>query len=302
MRSFCSKKLYPEKKLFLKNRILLFGVILMLGIVFYVVNLPLVVWAKSPEVQMQAQEPTQRSEQSEDIRPPHLIQTVTEQDIYEGMLWLGVLETPVLEAGDCEKAYENVQGSVVLLHMENAYGSGVIWELTPGNIIVASSKHVLEYWDENSSYVRFSQGYTVSGKLLGISQEYDIGFLAIDNTEFAYSVLEELCCVHWDMLSYQTLQAGDDMFCIGAGDGTAEGSSVYYQGTIADMWLYIEDFEEYMIYGYGYAEPGMSGGGVFDAKGNLIGLLTGATADGETASLPLPVMIEAYEALRYGGS
>lgn len=55
-----------------------------------------------------------------------------------------------------------------------------------------------------------------------------------------------------------------------------------------------------MIYGYGQAEPGMSGGGVFDAKGNLIGLLTGATPDGETAALPLPVIMEAYESARGG--
>lgn len=236
----------------------------------------------------------------EETMPPHLIQTVSEQDIYEGLLWLGVLKTPVLETGDCDKAYENVKNSVVLLHMESAYGSGVIWELTPENIIIASSRHVLEYWDETSSYVRFPQGYAVPGKILGISQEYDIGFLAIDNSEFDLSELEKLCFVRWDMLSYQALQSGDEMFCIGAGREAEEGSGTFYQGTIADMWLYIEDFGEYMIYGYGYAEPGMSGGGVFDAKGNLIGILTGATADGETATLPLPVMIEAYEALRGG--
>lgn len=236
----------------------------------------------------------------EETTPPHLIQTVSEQDIYEGLLWLGVLETPVLEVEDCEKAYENVKNSVVLLHMGNAYGSGVIWELTPENVIIASSRHVLEYWDETFGYVRFPQGYTAPGKILGISQEYDIGFLAIDNNEFEYSELEKLQYIHWDMLSYQALQSGDEMFCIGVGSEAEEGSGTFYQGTIADMWLYIEDFGEYMIYGYGYAEPGMSGGGVFDAKGNLIGILTGATADGETATLPLPVMIEAYETLRGG--
>ena len=257
--------------------------------------------AKTPVEQMQTQQSAQQVEHSEEIPPPHLIQTVSEQDIYEGLLWLGVLETPVLDTGDCEKAYENVKNSVVLLHMKNAYGSGVIWKMTPEKIIIASSKHVLDYWEETESYVRFPQGYTSSGKILGISQEYDIGFLAIDNTEFDYPRLENLHYIHWDMLSYQNLQAGDEMFCIGAGDEAAEGSGVYYRGTIADMWLYIEDFDEYMIYGYGHAEPGMSGGGVFDAKGNLIGILTGATADGETATLPLPVMIEAYEALRYGG-
>ena len=41
--------------------------------------------------------------------PPHLIQSVTEQDLYEGMVCLGMLECPVLQEADCEKAFENVK-------------------------------------------------------------------------------------------------------------------------------------------------------------------------------------------------
>ncbi|MCI9465080.1 MAG: trypsin-like peptidase domain-containing protein [Lachnospiraceae bacterium] len=237
--------------------------------------------------------------QTEEAEPPHLIQTVTEQDIYEGLIWLGALETAVSEEKDCEKAYGNVKGSVVLLHMEDIYGSGVIWDLTPDYVIIASSRHVLEYWEETSGYVRFSQGYFTPGKILYISQEYDVAFLAVDNTEFTYRQLEEMRYVHRDISLYQTLQAGDEMFSVGADVENTE-VPLYYKGSIADAWMYIEDFGEYMIYGYGQAEPGMSGGGVFDAKGNLIGLLTGATPDGETAALPLPVIMEAYESARGG--
>ncbi|MCM1153797.1 MAG: serine protease [Roseburia sp.] len=270
--------------------------ILVFIITVTVERMPLRAVGDSEQIQAENEQSVQSG--AYQIPPPHLIQTVTEQDIYEGLLWLGALETPVLENGDCAAAYENVKDSVVLVHMENAYGSGVIWEMTPEMIIIASSKHVLEYWDEAFSYVRFPQGYTATGKVLGISQEYDIGFLAIDNAEFTYPELEKLRCAHGDMLLYQAMQTGDEMFCAGAGDEAQEGSGTYYPGTLESMWMYIEDFGEYMIYAHGYAEPGMSGGGVFDARGNLIGILTGATADGETASLPLPVMIEAYEVLR----
>ena len=44
--------------------------------------------------------------------PPHLIQSVTEQDLYEGMVCLGMLECPVLQEADCEKAFENVKDCV----------------------------------------------------------------------------------------------------------------------------------------------------------------------------------------------
>ena len=55
-----------------------------------------------------------------------------------------------------------------------------------------------------------------------------------------------------------------------------------------------EEFGAYMIYGYGYARAGMSGGGTFDAKGNFVGMISGGTAESETASVPLICIEEAY--------
>ena len=67
--------------------------------------------------------------------PPHLIQSVTEQDLYEGMICLGMLECPVLQEADCEKAFENVKDCVVRVIMGNAYGSGILWELTADRVL-----------------------------------------------------------------------------------------------------------------------------------------------------------------------
>ena len=245
---------------------------------------------------------------------PHLIQTVTEQDIFEGMLSLGLLECKVLETSDCEAAYENIKDCIVQLRMRSAYGSGVIWEITPEQIIIVTNKHVLDYWEDEISYVRFPQGYFTGAEILAISEEYDIGFLAVSNTEFDYRELEQIRYAHHDAELYQTLCSGDDMFCVGAADvvddkenteNTPEYSLnwrdqavIFYQGSVADTWRYIEEFEEYMLYCYGHAREGMSGGGSFDGKGNLIGIISGATMNGETASIPLPIIIEAYEEIR----
>lgn len=226
----------------------------------------------------------------------HLIQTVTEKDIFEGMLALGFLECEVLEMNDCEAAYENVKECVVQIRMESAYGSGIILEMTPERIIIVTNKHVLEYWEDEISYVQFPQGYFTGAKMLAVSEEYDIGFLEVSCTEFDYQELEQIRYVHYDEELYQTLQSGDEMFCAGAEDVvSAETTADFYQGSIADTWRYIEEFEEYMLYGYGYAREGMSGGGSFDARGNFIGIISGATMSGETASVPLPLIIEAYE-------
>ena len=247
---------------------------------------------------------------AKEAQTPHLIQTVTEQDIFEGMLSLGLLECNVLEANDCEAAYENVKDCIVQLHMRSAYGSGVIWEITPEQIIIVTNKHVLDYWENEISYVQFPQGYFTGAEIFAISEEYDIGFLAVSNTEFDYPELEQIRYVHHDAELYQTLHTGDDMFCVGVTDvvddkENAEHSPnrhdqamIFFQGSIADTWRYIEEFEEDMLYCYGHAREGMSGGGSFDGKGNLIGIISGATMTGETASVPLPIIIKVYEEIR----
>ena len=236
---------------------------------------------------------------AEGSQVPHLIQTVTEQDIFEGKLSLGFLESPVLEEGDCSMAYENIKSCIVRIHMGNAYGSGVIFQITPENIVIVTNKHVLSYWDEPVSYVQFPQGYFTQARVLGTSTEHDIGFLLVDDQEFDYQELEQLRYVHWDMDKYKAMQTGDTLFCTGAGDEMeADGTDGFYQGSVGDMYYYIDDFGEYMIYGYGYAREGMSGGGTFDSYGNFIGMISGATMGGETASVPLPAILEAYEEIR----
>ena len=232
---------------------------------------------------------------TEKRQTPHLIQTVTEKDLFEGQLALGFLESPVLTQGDCAAAYENVKNCIVRIHMGNAYGSGVVFRMTPECVIIVTNKHVLSYWDDAVSYVQFPQGYFTGARVLGMADEHDVGFLSVDNGEFDFGDLERLRYVRWDMERYQKMQAGDAIFCTGAGDAAeADGTDSFYQGSVGDMALYIDDFGEYMIFAYGYAREGMSGGGTFDSYGNFIGMISGATVSGETASVPLPTILEAY--------
>lgn len=234
-----------------------------------------------------------------EVQAPHLIQTVTEQDIFEGRLALGFLESPVLAEGDCSAAYENVKNCIVRIHMGNAYGSGVVFQITPETVIIVTNKHVLSYWEDSVSYVQFQQGYFTQAEILGVSGEHDIGFLTVDIREFDYQELETLQYVHWDLDRYQAIQAGDALFCTGAGDEMEEDvTDTFYPGSVGDMNYYIDDFGESMIYGYGYAREGMSGGGTFDAYGNFIGMISGATMGGETASVPLPAILDAYDGIR----
>lgn len=223
--------------------------------------------------------------------PPHLIQTVTEQDLFEGLLALDFLECPVSEGESIEAAYENVKKCVVGIHMENAYGSGIILQMTSEQIIIASNRHVLNYWEDDTGYVEFYQGYITDGYILGISGQYDIGFLAVDNEQLGYQALQSLYYARCNEDAYQKLQVRDEIFCVGGIQETED----FYPGIVEYLWVYIDELEGYMLRAYGNAIPGMSGGGTFDTKGNLVGMVTASSKNFETASIPLPVLLEAYE-------
>lgn len=229
----------------------------------------------------------------EDSLPPHLIQSVNDRDIYEGLVALGLLECETLDEANLSQAYELVKDCVVRVNMGNAYGSGIIWRMTNESVVIATNEHVLAYWDDITGFVHCPQGYYLNARVLGISEVYDVGFLLIDREELAYEELETFRYVSADTEIYEGLLPGDDMFCVGA--GMAVGAVEHHEGTVQDTWQYIEDFENNMLYAYGYARAGMSGGGVFDDCGHFIGMLTGGTLRNEIAAVPLPCIEEAWQ-------
>ena len=166
--------------------------------------------------------------------PPHLIQTVNDQDIYEGLVALGLLECSTLDEEDSSQAYEMVKDCVVRVNMGNAYGSGVIWQLTEDAVIVATNAHVLAYWDDMTGVLHFPQGYYLNASVLGISESYDVGFLRVDIEALGYEQLGTLRFVSADAEIYERLETGDAMFSVGT--GMAIGAVEYHEGTVEEPW------------------------------------------------------------------
>ena len=230
--------------------------------------------------------------------PPHLIQTVTERDIYEGLLALGYLETAALDAPDCGLAYGNVRDCIVQIRMGNANGSGIVWKLTDSYIVIATNRHVLDYWTAERGYVHFPQGFDMDAQLIGRSDRADVGFVAVDCGLFTDEELMRIKYARIDEAAYEAVEEGDEMFLVDA--GSARRQEQYYVGSVGDKRRYIEEFDAYMLYGHCFAEAGMSGGGTFDGRGYLIGMTTGGTERDETASVPLPDLLAAYEEVVQG--
>lgn len=115
-------------------------------------------------------------EAKEPTLPPHLIQSVSGEDIVKGMLALDLFHCPVLEEPDLETACENVRDTVVRIDMGKAYGSGVICWITADGAVIATNRHVLDYWREETGVIRFPQGYYAGASMLGSSETCDVGF------------------------------------------------------------------------------------------------------------------------------
>lgn len=257
----------------------------------------ILLWGTSlslPPQTVQAEEsfpPPQMAQEKEPSLPPHLIQSVSSQDIYRGMLAFDLSHCPVLREEDVETACENVRGSVVRVDMGNAYGSGVIFRLTEDSVIIATNRHVLDHWREDVGVVWFPQGFYVSAQAVGSAQDCDVGFLKVDNSELDIETLLTLRDVFVDEEASRTLSAGDAAFCLGA-DRAAE--TVFQEAVVAETEKYIDIFGGEMLYLHGFAKEGMSGGGIFDGYGHLIGLLAGGTWQNEVAAVPADQVLRAY--------
>lgn len=224
--------------------------------------------------------------------PPHLIQSVSEEDIFEGMLALDLFHCPVLEEPDLETAFENVKNSVVRIDMGTAYGSGVICWITAEGAVIATNRHVLAYWQDESGVLRFPQGYYAGARVLGSSKDCDVGFLLVDREEIGLQALSELRSAFAGEGVFSEMRQGQEIFCLGAGKGEEE--LIFQEAVLEDTDRYIETFGGEMLYGHGFAREGMSGGGMFDGCGRLIGLLTGGTYQNEIAGVPVTQVLEAY--------
>lgn len=223
--------------------------------------------------------------------PPHLIQSVSDEDIFEGMLALDLFHCPILEEPDLEAAYENVRDSVVRIDMGKAYGSGVICWMTEEGAVIATNRHVLDYWREETGVVRFPQGYYAGARMLGSSEICDVGFLLVEKEEIGLRAFSGLRSALADGI-YGGLRVDEEIFCLGA--GREEDEMLFEKAVLKETDKYIETFGSEMLYGRGFAREGMSGGGMFDGCGRLIGLLTGGTDRNEIAGVSVVQMLEAY--------
>lgn len=227
-----------------------------------------------------------------------LIQATSLEEDYRGAAKLGLLVTRRAVGGEVEEAFENVLCSCVRVKVEGHYGSGSIYKMLEDEVIIVTNRHVLQYWNEDS-YVTFFNGRAAGGTLLGVSEEADLGFISIPTAGFTYEELLTFRNIRIPQISEtettsEKVSAEDNrIFMIDIASNW--NIPAMMEGILIYSYTYLEDFHTEMLYAKGEAIPGMSGGGVFDAYGNYLGMLTGATLQNELAAVPAETITKEYE-------
>lgn len=195
-------------------------------------------------------------------------------------------------AKEDEQALLNaISPAIVRIEAGKLFGSGIILDIGQDQILVITNRHLME---GDTPDVIFWDGMRAKAEALGYSEDCDLGFLQISLDDSQDMQVDSYRCARYDAAVFADLKAGDELFILGSADYPA-GNLSY--GTIGNCSIYMEDFEMDMLWAYCEVKPGMSGSGVFDRWGNLIGMVCGGNEEKEAAALPLDRILEEWQTI-----
>lgn len=183
-------------------------------------------------------------------------------------------------------------GMMVQLRAGNVQGSGVLYGIRGEDLVILTAAHVLE-GAEDAVAVTFADEWSVLADGYECSALGDYAAVRVSGEDVPAERLEQYLCVNVDKDSFDTATAGTGCIVMGCRSGVAAEA---YEGVILDHWIYMEDYEQYMMWVKAEGQQGMSGGGLFDRQGHFLGILSGGTEDGELAVVPLSLILAEFGA------
>lgn len=192
---------------------------------------------------------------------------------------------------------EELRPSVLQIFCGDYRGSGVVWEITEEEVTVLTSAHLLKNGD--TCEVLCHAGVYYEAKVDKISEDSDIGFAV-----FPADTLQEdnvgLRAVMPSGRSAEEMVKGEEVLVYGSMDAVAgdfvEGYLIEPEG---DMQIEGYEGAQPLLFGgipreRGVVDAGMSGCGVFDRSGELLGILAGGDGESMFAAVPVWRILEEY--------
>ena len=205
-----------------------------------------------------------------------------------GLVDVVTVEDPENPAG---RIQNQCAGAMVRIQAGNLIGSGVIFDAETECLRIATAAHVLANGD-GTAKITFDDGYEVTCDKIKQSEKQDLAILEIprdalleeNGADGAVDHGERIRRAKFSQEAYDGAANGDLVIALGSRTGVGEDA---YAGCILQDYAYFVDFDAYMMLADVMVTPGMSGGGLFDAEGNLLGILCGISEDGEVAVAPM---------------
>ncbi len=173
-----------------------------------------------------------------------------------------------------------LEARCVRLQAGTTQGSGVIWGEQGEDLLILTAAHVVE--GARKVQVIFSDGEQAEASRILPLEGADGAFLQVpcgSENRWAECQIPE-----GEKEAFDALAPGDALFVPELWQEKTE----LREGELLDAWIYMEDFQNYMMWASLPASPGMSGAGVFDGEGHLVGILCGGAGE-QAAILPRPV-------------
>ncbi|MBQ9512474.1 MAG: trypsin-like peptidase domain-containing protein, partial [Lachnospiraceae bacterium] len=242
----------------------------------------------------------------------------TDEEVVASMYALDLFKTSVRSSEDAAWAHDEMRHLTVQLHAGSTFGTGCIFRIDKEELIIVSNRHVIENWKTmqlpqgteitqeaiegeilsrapaERSYVIFYDGSAALATLAGVSYDADVGFLRVPLSQIPADRLIFLRSLSLEEDGVR-IQPDDKIFAYESTDIAATFTSrnislhsgdtgiaqKIHEGSVIYPDAYIEQFSTTMLFALCKAEAGMSGGGIFDLRGNYYGIVTGGNEKGE---------------------
>ena len=179
-------------------------------------------------------------------------------------------------------------------YIASGAGSGVIVGLDNNTYYIITNNHVID--GANEITVRTRAGVSYNGRLIATDDSADIAIIAIDsNDELSIAI----------MGNSDDLQIGEDLIAIGNPLGSLGGTVTKGILSATGRTIQIENYEMTLLQTDTAINPGNSGGGLFNMRGELIGVVNAKTTDEEIEgicfAIPINNALKVYnDLLEYG--
>ena len=183
---------------------------------------------------------------------------------------------------DPETILENIRKVTVMVYVEDSHASGVIVSNLDDVILIATVSHLVEGHDQ--AIITMPGGETVFGNVICLDPMKDTALLQIEKQYLDENFINNISVSLLSESTIDMVSVEDNVYLTGSAVGV---SSNVTEGIIKSKDYFIPEFDENLLYIYGDAMAGMSGGGVFTKEGFLIGIIAAGSEASETLAIPI---------------